>query len=321
MNIKNISKSVLLLITIASLGVLVACSIVTSEKSTAADANISSEYHNPSRLVSAKWLNDNLNDENIKIIDVRKLKDGVPVAYNEGHIPGAINIPANTTFQIENDGVKGVLPSADHIAKILSEAGVKPTDTVIFYDDIKGLWASRALWGMDVYGHADSRLLNGDIKLWTAKGYALSTDTPTIKATNYSFTGEPNLNLIVSWEEVVASIKDGSAKVCDTRSPDEYTGKDVRADRGGHVPGSVNVNWVSNSAEDGTFLPKADLQKIYNNANLVSGDKVYTLCQTAVRATHTWFVLSELLGYANAAVYDGSWTEWGNRTDTPIDVK
>ena len=135
MNIKNISKSVLLLITIASLGVLVACSIVTSEKSTAADANITAEY-NTSRLVSVEWLNDHLNDGNIKIIDVRKLKDGVPVSYNEGHIPGAINIPANTTFQIENDGVKGVLPSADHIAKILSEAGVKPTDTVIFYDDI-----------------------------------------------------------------------------------------------------------------------------------------------------------------------------------------
>ena len=245
----------------------------------------------------------------------------MPVSYNEGHIPGAINIPANTTFQIATDEVKGMLPSADHIAKVLSEAGVKPTDTIIFYDDIKSLWASRALWGMDVYGHADSRILNGDIKLWIEKGYALSTETPEIKTTNYSFTGEPNSNLIVTWEEVVASIKDGSAKVCDTRSPDEYSGKDVRADRGGHIPGSVNVNWVANSAEDRTFLPKADLQKIYSNANLVSGDKVYTLCQTAVRATHTWFVLSELLGYANAAVYDGSWTEWGNRTDTPIDVK
>ena len=320
MNIKNISKSVLLLITVASLGVLVACSLITSEKTTDGDASISAEY-NTTRLVSVEWLNDHLNDANIKIIDVRKLKDGVPVSYNEGHIPGAINIPANTTFQIATDEVKGMLPSADHIAKILSEAGVKPTDTVIFYDDIKSLWASRALWGMDVYGHADSRILNGDIKLWTAKGYALSTDTPTIKTTNYSFTGEPNSNLIVTWEEVEASIKDGSAKVCDTRSPDEYSGKDVRADRGGHIPGSVNVNWVANSAEDGTFLPKADLQKIYSNANLVSGDKVYTLCQTAVRATHTWFVLSELLGYSNAAVYDGSWTEWGNRTDTPIDVK
>ena len=168
MNIKNISKSVLLLITVASLGVLVACSLITSEKPTAGDASISAEY-NTTRLVSVEWLNDHLNDGNIKIIDVRKLKDGVPVSYNEGHIPGAINIPANTTFQIATDEVKGMLPSADHIAKVLSEAGVKPTDTIIFYDDINSLWPSRALWGMDVYGHADSRILNGDIKLWIEK--------------------------------------------------------------------------------------------------------------------------------------------------------
>ena len=288
------------------------------------DASVyAKNYSNPERLASVQWLNDHLEDENLVIIDVRSMKDGVAEKYNAGHIPGAINIPGNTTFQIVADGVKGMLPTSSHIEEVLSKAGVKPSDTIVFYDDIKSLWASRALWGMDVYGHTNTKLLDGDIKLWETKGYELSQNIPVLQTTDYKFTSLPNNDLIIGWEEVKSSIENGSSVVCDTRSPDEYTGKDVRAERGGHIPGAVNVEWSANSAIDGTFLPAAELKNIYDSAQISSDKGVYTLCQTAVRATHTWFVLHALLGYDDVRVYDGSWTEWGNKTleDTPIDIK
>jgi thiosulfate/3-mercaptopyruvate sulfurtransferase len=286
-------------------------------------AIVAKNYYNPDSIVSVDWLNDHLQEANIKIIDVRKLSDDPEKGYQSGHIPGSINIPGNTTFQVENDGVKGVLPTATHIEDVLSQSGIKPDDTIIFYDDIKSLWASRAYWGMEVYGHKNIKLLDGDIKLWTSKGLPISKEVPEITVSNYVFTAGVTDDHIIGWEEVKSSIENDSSVVCDTRSPDEYSGKDVRAERGGHIPGSINVNWVGNAADDGTFLPAADLKKLYANAQ-IGGDKgVYTLCQTAVRATHTWFVLHELLGYDDVRVYDGSWTEWGNKTidETPIDIK
>ena len=214
-----------------------------------------------------------------------------------------------------------MLPSAAHIEGVLSDHGVKATDTIIFYDDIKSLWASRALWGMDVYGHKDSKLLDGDINLWIAKGYATSQETATLAKSNYKFSGSPNTELIVDLDTVAKSIE-GKAEVLDTRSSDEYVGKNLRGNaRGGHIPGSVLVEWKQNAAEDGSFLPAKDLKDLYASVNIVSGDEIYTLCQTAVRATHSWFVLSELLGYPNISVYDGSAIEYANREDTALEIR
>ena len=301
---------------------LLACSTSDSGPSTSDDSAVAAKgYKNPDRIVSVDWLNKHINDENLVIVDVRSLTEGEPVKYNEGHIPGAINIPANTTFQQTVDGVKGMLPSAAHIEGVLSDHGVKATDTIIFYDDIKSLWASRALWGMDVYGHKDSKLLDGDINLWIAKGYATSQETATLAKSNYKFSGSPNTELIVDLDTVAKSIE-GKAEVLDTRSSDEYVGKNLRGNaRGGHIPGSVLVEWKQNAAEDGSFLPAKDLKDLYASVNIVSGDEIYTLCQTAVRATHSWFVLSELLGYPNISVYDGSAIEYANREDTALEIR
>ena len=115
------------------------------------------------------------------------------------------------------------------------------------------------------------------------------------------------------------SIDDETSIVLDTRSADEYAGRDVRAERGGHIPESIHVEWVQNVDADGKFLPAEDLKNLYNSTSVTNELDIYTLCQTAVRATHSWFVLQELLGYENVAVYDGSWTEWGNLENTPID--
>ena len=271
-------------------------------------------YSNTDKLVSAEWLNENL--ENVKIIDVRKVEE-----YDSGHIPGAVRLTPNEVFQWEaEDGVKGMLPSADHIAEALSSVGINENDTVIFYDGNSNLWASRGLWALEVYGHKDSRLLDGAWVYWSENDYPISTDSTSISKSNYKFTSTPNTNIIANWEEILDSIDDPSKIVCDTRSPDEYAGKDVRADRGGHIPGSENINWVNAVDASGQFLGADKLSSIYENKGIKTDKAVYTLCQTAVRATHTWFVLQELLGYDNVKVYDGSWIEWGN-SDLPIETK
>ena len=299
----------LLIIGLATVGLFWGCS---SEGTESGFSNRG--YSSTEKLVSAEWLNNNL--ESVKIIDVRKSED-----YDAGHIPGAVRLTPNEVFQWETeDGVEGMLPSSDHIAEALSSVGIGENDTVIFYDGNSNLWASRGLWALEVYGHEDSRLLDGSWTYWSENGYPISTDSPSISKTNYKFSATPNSDLIADWEEILETVDDPSKIVCDTRSPDEYAGKDVRADRGGHIPGSENVNWVNAVDESGQFLDADKLSSIYESKGIKTEKAVYTLCQTAVRATHTWFVLQELLGYDNVKVYDGSWIEWGN-SELPIESK
>ncbi len=280
-------------------------------------ADTPAEVEASTKLVNADWMLENLDNDDVVVIDLRGEED-----YAAGHIPGALRLTPNPVFQEEDEnGVAGMLPAADHIAMALSDLGIEASDTVVFYDGFSNLWASRALWAMDVYGHEDSRLLDGSWNYWSANELESSTETPAVTASTYAFTGEPNLSIIAGWEEVLTSVEDPSKIVCDARSPEEFSGKDVRADAGGHIPEAGNVNWNRAVNEQGVFLPVADLREIYEGEG-IEGDKVvFTLCQTAVRATHSWFVLQELLGYETVKVYDGSWTEWGNRTDLPITTR
>ena len=293
------------------LSILTACSDDTSTKT---DTSLEGKgYAENARLVSTNWVADNIDNDDVVIIDIRKPED-----YAAGHLPGALNY-SYKELQVEKDGVKGLIPPADQIAAKLSSLGVSSSDTIIIYDHIKNLWASRLLWTLDVYGHENARLMDGSLALWEAEGKAIDTVVPTPSSSTYDFSSEPNLNLIISLEEALATIGDPSKLVVDTRSADEYAGRDVRAERGGHIPESIHLKWTQNVAEDGTFLSADELSKMYGSANINSDQEIATLCQTAVRATHSWFVLTDLLGYEDVAVYDGSWTEWGNREDTPID--
>ena len=227
----------------------------------------------------------------------------------------------NEVFQWEDsNGVKGMLPSSDHIAIALSSVGINEDDTVIFYDGNSNLWASRGLWALEVYGHEDSRLLDGSWNYWSENSFPTTSESESVEKSDYKFSGNINSSLIAGFEEILEAVGDPSKIVCDTRSPDEYIGKDVRANRGGHIPGSENVNWVNAVDESGRFLSAQNLQNIYESKGIKTDKAVYTLYQTAVRATHTWFVLQELLGYDNVKVYDGSWIEWGN-SDLPIEIK
>ena len=270
-------------------------------------------YASIDRLVTTEWLADHLDDDSVLVVDLRDEED-----YAAGHIPGAIRITPGATFQAEIDGVPGMLPPGDALAASLSAMGATPETTIVFYDGIGSLWASRGIWALAVYGHEDARALDGAWGLWESEGLEVSTDAVTRTASEYAFSGSPNSELIASWQEIVDSVDDPETLVCDTRSPEEYAGRDVRADRGGHIPESVNVNWNRAIDDQGRFLPAADLKTLYEGEGVVAGKTVYTLCQTAVRATHTWFVLSDLLGYDDVRVYDGSWVEYGNRTDSEI---
>ena len=293
----------------SAIAIILACSSESSE--TSFDDR---GYSSTEKLVSAEWLEENIN--NVKIIDVRKKED-----YDLGHIPGAVRLTPNEVFQWEDsNGVKGMLPSSDHIAIALSSVGINEDDTVIFYDGNSNLWASRGLWALEVYGHEDSRLLDGSWNYWSENSFPTTSESVSVEKSDYKFSGNVNSSLIAGFEEILEAVDDPSKIVCDTRSPDEYIGKDVRADRGGHIPGSENVNWVNAVDESGRFLSAQNLQTIYESKGIKTDKAVYTLCQTAVRATHTWFVLQELLGYDNVKVYDGSWIEWGN-SDLPIEIK
>ncbi len=297
---------------LAILGLLITGACAGNE--VASDASLEDRgYASTARLVSTDWVNENLDNENVVIIDIRKGED-----YAAGHLPGAINYD-KSELQVERDGVKGVIPSEGDIAAKLSALGVSSTDTIIIYDHIKNLWSTRFLWTLDVYGHEAARRMDGAIALWESEGKEITTDVPNISASSYEFTGEPKPGLVASLDDTLATIGDPTKLVVDTRSADEYAGRDVRAERGGHIPESVHVEWTQNHAEDGTFLSASELREIYTAAAVGTDQEIYTLCQTAVRATDSWFVLSDLLGYDNVVVYDGSWTEWGNREDTPID--
>ncbi len=270
-------------------------------------------YHNISRLVTTQWIEDNVDDDAVVLIDLRNEE-----SYLAGHIPGAVRLEAGASFQKEIDGVRGLIPPAEEVAEVLVGIGATPESTIVFYDQRGSIWASRGLWVLAVYGHEDVRLLDGDFPLWESEGREIGFAPPTVTRSSYAFSSAPNNALIVGWDEIVASIDDPSVLVCDARSPEEYAGTDVRAERGGHIPESLNVEWSRAIGEDGRFLPADQLRELYDGEGVVAGDTVYTLCQTAVRATHTWFVLSDLLGYPDVRVYDGSWTEYGNRGDSPI---
>ena len=293
------------------LGVFGACA---ANNQVTKDTSLESRgYASTKRLVTTDWVAQNLDNDNVKVIDIRKTED-----YDAGHIPGAVNYPYSK-LQVEANGVKGMLPPAESIASELSSLGVTPGDTIVIYDHIKNLWSTRLLWTLSVYGHDDARMMDGAWGVWSKEAKTVSTGSTAVAASNYQFTSPKDESLVISLEAVVASIEDKGSVVLDTRSADEYAGRDVRANRGGHIPGSVHVDWGQNVDADGKFLDFNSLKQLYASANIGGGDlDVYTLCQTAVRATHSWFVLADLLGYENVAVYDGSWTEWGNREDTPI---
>jgi len=270
-------------------------------------------------LVSTDWATQHLKDDNTRFIEV----DVDTTQYEAGHLPGAIAF--NWQSQLQDQVARDIISKAD-FEKLTSAAGLTPTTIVVLYGDNNNWFAAYAFWLFKYYGHSDVRLIDGGRKKLVAENRALVTDVPTIAQTNYKVAAV-NADLRADREYVRARLdKTGGAfGLVDVRSPAEYLGEIIAppgmtetAQRPGHIPGAKNVPWATAVAEDGTFKPVAELEKIYGGKGLNAEKDVVAYCRIGERSSHTWFALKYLLGYKNVRNYDGSWTEWGNLIGAPI---
>lgn len=274
---------------------------------------VGSEYANPDALVDTEWVLARLDDPAVHLIDVSRRED----AYAEGHLPGARFVQWDTDLTDPDDPVEGQILGADALSELMSRLGVENGHTIVFYDEASSLFASRAYWVLKYYQHENVHVYNGGSRKWVADGQELSTEVAPVTPSSF-VAGDPDPDIATDWEYVVTHIDDPSTMVCDARSADEHSGEDVRAERGVRIPGSVNIEWRENVREDGTFLDAQALSALYERHGFTPDKEIITYCQVGVRAAHAWFVLRELLGSPNVRVYDGSWVEYGNRADSPI---
>ncbi|MDQ3782575.1 MAG: sulfurtransferase [Actinomycetota bacterium] len=277
-------------------------------------------YANPERLVTTAWLAEHLDDPGLVVVE----SDEDVLVYETGHIPGAVKIDWHTDLQ---DQLTRDYLDAESFAALLSEKGIARDDTIVFYGDNFNWWAAYALWVFRVFGHDDVRLLDGGRQKWEAEGRDLTTDAVTRQATDYPVVERIDEPIRAFREDVTEHIGDGLPLV-DVRSPEEYRGELLHmpnypqegALRGGHIPGAANVPWKRAANEDGTFKPLGELRAIYLDEQGLSPDSdVIAYCRIGERSSHTWFVLSQLLGFDDVRNYDGSWTEWGNLVRAPIE--
>ena len=278
-------------------------------------------YANPDALVSTDWLAANLNDPNIRIVESNE----DPLLYPSGHIPGAVQVD---WVQDLNDPVRRDYLNRAGFEKLASRIGITPDTTVIFYGDKNNWWATYALWVFRLFGHDKVKILDGGRVKWTKEERELTRDVPTYAATSYTAPERDDSKIRAFKDQVLKHIEAGKPLV-DVRSPAEYSGEKTHMPeypqegvlRGGHIPGAQSVPWArAANPDDGTFKSAEELRAIYEGEKgLKSSDDIIAYCRIGERSSHTWFVLTYLLGYPTVRNYDGSWTEWGNSVGVPIE--
>lgn len=274
-----------------------------------------SAYAHPERLVTADWLSASLGTPGLVIVE----SDEDVLLYDIGHIPGAVKIDWHTDL---NDArVRDYIDGAQ-FADLMNRKGISRDDTVVIYGDKSNWWAAYALWVFTLFGHQDVRLLNGGRDLWIAEGRHLTLDVPTKTGGGYPVVERDDAPIRAYKDQVLSAL--GESTLIDVRSPQEYTGERTHmpdypeegALRGGHIPTALSVPWAKAADEAGRFRDRAELDEVYSFVR--PGDDVIAYCRIGERSSHTWFVLTYLLGIPGVRNYDGSWTEWGNTVRVPI---
>ena len=279
------------------------------------------QYARPDVLVTTEWLAARLGDPTLRVLE----SDEDVLLYHTGHIPGAQKVDWHADL---NDPVVRDYVSREQFQELLRARGIDTSTTVVLYGDRNNWWATYAFWVFRLFDFPEDRLriLDGGRTKWEQEGRPMDTDTPSYPRTSYVAAERDDRRIRAFKDEVLAHARAGRPLV-DVRSPDEYTGKKTHmADypqegvlRGGHIPGAANVPWARAANADGTFKSAEELRAIYENeAGLRPSSDVVAYCRIGERSSHTWFVLTYLLGYPRVRNYDGSWTEWGNSVRAPI---
>ncbi len=271
-------------------------------------------------LVEAEWLKANLDDKNIRIVDVSNKAD----AYGKGHIPGAVQVKRYLDLGNTNTVPPTLYPTKEQFEHLMSRLGIEKDTTVVAYDDTYSLFASRLLVIMELYGHDTNKLklLNGGSVRWKAMNYPMNADSVSVKASQYK-VDKMRSELLVTWSDIYRDVVNGAKKdvlLVDVRPAAEYTAKNIRSIRGGYIPKAVNVTGAdANKKEDQTFKTKDEIRKMFEEKG-VTGDKpIYSYCHSGDRAAHGYVVMKHILGFKNVKFYDGGWAEWASIVSLPAD--
>jgi thiosulfate/3-mercaptopyruvate sulfurtransferase len=285
------------------------------------DARVADKgYAHPDALVSTEWLAAHLDDPSIRVLE----SDEDVLLYNVGHIRGAQKIDWHIDL---NDPLTRDYVDRAHFQTLLRRLGIDETKTVIFYGDKNNWWATYAFWAFQLFGFTNAKILDGGMSKWDAEHREFVEEVPSYPTTAY-VAPERDDERIRVFRDAVLDHARAERPLVDVRSPDEFSGKITHMVeypqegvlRGGHIPGAVNVPWARATNADGSFKTASELREIYERElGFAPTDDVVTYCRIGERSSHTWFVLTYLLGFDRVRNYDGSWTEWGNGVRMPIE--